>query len=204
MLHFSLFMMLLATNANVDGARWSDSFDSIRKTTATIHSIESNFTQKKTLKILAQPMVSKGRFAFMPPDSLRWEYQTPLESLLLMDHGKIARYSRRDGKYVADAAEQLEAMRIVMDEIKLWLTGDYDRSQSFSASIKNHPLNQVELTPKNSSLQHFIQRVVITLDEKPGVVKSVEIIESPNASTFIEFLDVRLNSSLAKDTFSQP
>ncbi len=50
--------------------------------------------QKKTLPILAKPFVSQGRFFYQPPAQLRWEYDRPVRSVLMMNGGAVKRYLR--------------------------------------------------------------------------------------------------------------
>ena len=72
----------------------ADSWGAFREASNRIASIEARFVQRKTLPILAKPFVSSGRFFYQPPGSLRWEYERPVRSVLLMYEGKVKRYLR--------------------------------------------------------------------------------------------------------------
>ena len=54
-----------------------------------LQSIQADFTQEKHLKILSQPIISTGTFTFQRPQSLRWEYISPIRSILLMHGGEV-------------------------------------------------------------------------------------------------------------------
>ncbi len=198
-----LAVMLWASPAPA-GPDWAGSFETIREATSSVRTVSARFTQSKMLKILARPLISEGSFAFRAPDSIRWEYFRPVRSVLLMDRGKLERFAFRDGKFVPDAAERVEAMRVVVEEIQGWLTGRFETSKTFSASLKKGDPVKVELQPRDRAMADFIQRIVLTLDERPGVFRSVRIVESENASTLIEFQQVQLNGEIAPKTFRKP
>ena len=87
--HTALVAFVLITTG------WSSSWDSIRAAARDIQSIQADFTQEKHLQILSRPLQSHGRLIFAAPDRLRWEYQAPLPSVLLMDEGRIQRFVNR-------------------------------------------------------------------------------------------------------------
>ena len=63
-----------------------------------LDSVQAYFSQEKHLKILVRPLISTGRFVFQAPGSLRWEYSTPLRSVLIMHDGRIKKYVEVNGK----------------------------------------------------------------------------------------------------------
>lgn len=44
------------------------------------------------MRILAAPLIARGHMIFRSPDSLRWEYRYPMQSILLMHGGESALY----------------------------------------------------------------------------------------------------------------
>ena len=63
---------------------WAANWEDIQSAAEKIKSVSANFSQEKHLQILIKPLVSKGRFYFLAPDSVRWEYTSPVKSILLM------------------------------------------------------------------------------------------------------------------------
>ena len=207
----ALAVMLWAPKAPA-GPGWAGSFETIREAATSVRTVSAKFTQSKMLKILDKPLISEGSFAFRAPGSIRWEYFRPVRCVLLKDRGKLERFVLRDGKFVPDAAERVEAMRVVIEEIQGWLTGRFEKSKVFKAvlkkgvkeGVKNGDLAKIELQPSDEAMGDFIQRIVLTLDERPGVIRSVRIVESESASTLIEFHDVRLNGEIKPNAFRKP
>jgi outer membrane lipoprotein-sorting protein len=47
----------------------------------------------------------------------------------------------------------------------------------------------------------MIQRIELTLSQRPGVMKSIRIVENENTSTLLEFRDVQINQPLSASLF---
>jgi len=57
--------------------------DLFQEASRNIRSVKADFLQKRTLQILTRPLLSEGKLFFYTPDSLRWEYLSPLRSVML-------------------------------------------------------------------------------------------------------------------------
>lgn len=170
------------------GSGWGSSWKSIRKTAKTVKSVRAEFVQKKSMKILARPLVSRGRLSFTAPDTIRWEYLSPIKSLLEMRKGHVRRYIWRNGRFVLDASARPQAMHKVLSEVANWFKGRFEKSRSFKPVLKPGSPTRIELTPRKRALARFIKRIVVTLATTPGAIKSVKIFESKNAVTELEFM----------------
>jgi len=180
---------------------WADTWDGIKAAAGKVTSVSAEFTQEKHMKILSRPLVSGGAFHFQAPNSLRWEYQYPVQSALLMHNGKTKRYIRRNGKIVEDAGASLQTMQVVLQEITLWMRGRFDENPMFSASLK--PDRKIVLSPKEKALATIIQRIELILSERAGMMESVTIYEDENSFTRLEFKNVVQNRSLEASLFRE-
>ena len=115
---------------------WANNWDDIERESAKIQSVTAHFSQEKHMQILTKPLVSKGRFYFQAPDSVRWEYTSPVRSVLLMRKGDIKRYTMGSRGFVEDSGGSLESMQIVLQEISRWSRGQFTGNEHFSATIK--------------------------------------------------------------------
>ena len=180
---------------------WSDSWEEIRRESAGIRSVAAPFTQKKQMKILARPLVSEGRFYFQSPDSLRWEYTTPVRSILLMNRGTVRRYVFSGSEWLEESGERLQGMGVVMQEIGQWLHGKFDENQAFAATLVGGSPSRIILRPRDQSFARMIQRIELTLSPRPGVIRSIAIVESEDTATLLEFRDVKINPELPAALF---
>ncbi len=190
---FVFFLLGLASAQGTAGVRAS----AIR-----LKSIQADFTQETHLKILVRPIISKGRFVFQAPRSLRWEYREPFRSILLMFEGRVRKFTDRDGKLVEDRGQQLDAMQVVMGEISGWLNGRFTDNAAFKASFKNK--RTILLTPKEKSLRQFISSIELKLAGRAGLLHSVTIFEGPGSFTKLVFFHVVLNRPVPDTLFTKP
>ncbi|MGP8154975.1 MAG: outer membrane lipoprotein carrier protein LolA, partial [Smithella sp.] len=80
----------------------TNDFEKLRKESANIKTIQANFIQKKSMKILSKPLVSEGRFYYIAPHSFRWEYYKTLKSIVIAQKNINKRYIYSGGKIVEE------------------------------------------------------------------------------------------------------
>jgi outer membrane lipoprotein-sorting protein len=188
-------------------APWFSDWEGIRKAAATVKTIETSFVQTKTLKILTKPLVSRGVMAYRRPNDLRWEYQSPLQTLLVVRHGNAQRLLKHGGAWVTDSSAKLEAMKVVLGEISLWLDGNFGASKTFKPALRAATTGQpahVELVPLDPSLAKIISRIDITFAERPGTVSAIDIYEGNEGLTHIAFENPRFDGDIPDQRFEAP
>ena len=52
---------------------------------AVIVSLEADFTQTKTVAMMAEPQVSAGHMSYRAPDFMQWEYKSPQPLVWMID-----------------------------------------------------------------------------------------------------------------------
>jgi outer membrane lipoprotein-sorting protein len=179
---------------------WADSWEQLKSTAGTVTSVQAEFVQKKHLPILAKPLVSEGVFYYQAPRSLRWEYRSPVQSILAMHDGRLRRFvSSGASGFSEESGAGLEAMQVVMEEITQWLAGRFDDNPMFQTHLE--PGKSIVLVPKDAAIQKVIQRIVLDLGQQPGVIESVTIYESENAFTRLTFSNTVLNAKIEASRF---
>ena len=190
-----LFLLPLVT-------AWADDWEGLREASRRIISVEARFFQKKTLPMLARPFVSEGRFFYQSPAQLRWEYDRPVRSVLIMNGGVVKRYLRDPGGWREETGASLSAMRVVMEEITNWQQGRFDLNPHFEATLSTDPELRVTLVPREASWGKMIRRIELTLSrEQAGVMKGVRIVEDERSFTDLDFNQVRTNRPLPASLF---
>ncbi len=178
---------------------WADTWDGIREAADQVASISAEFVQEKHLPILARPLVSRGVFHFRKPDSLRWEYREPIRNILLMHTGTLHRYRQSGDGLKAETGGGLQAMQFVMAEITDWFKGRFDSSQMFAARLEVG--RQIVLRPREAAFAKVIRKIVLQMADRPGVIESVTIYESPDSFTRLIFENTVLNTDIPEALF---
>ena len=158
---------------------WADSWDGIRTAAEGVTSVHSEFVQKKYLPILSNPLISKGYFSYQRPGSLRWEYSTPIHSVLLMHNGRVRRFIQDGQGFREESNAGLDAMQVVLEQITQWLTGRFDENDLFTATLEPGPV--IVLKPRSNALSTVLERIELYLDTRPGTLKQVLIYEGPES-----------------------
>jgi outer membrane lipoprotein-sorting protein len=178
---------------------WSDTWEGIRRATGTIRTIRADFVQEKHLSILSRPFISKGVFYYQAPDSLRWEYTSPVRSILLMHKGRMRSYTETGGGLMEDSRMDPKGMQIILQEIALWLGGRFSDDPAFDAVLKDG--HRIVLTPKEKGFSRMIQHIDLNLSKTPGIIESVEIYEGPDSFTRLVFLNTDINKEIEEAFF---
>lgn len=198
------YAALLTLVLSIPGHARADGWAGLRRETSKIQTISADFVQKKELRFLVKPLMSKGRFLFSAPDSVRWEYRTPIQAVSLVKGGDLKRFTHtKDEGWVLDASGSAEAMRIVMNRITGWLSGQFHEDDTFEAELRDGPPAMVILTPKDVGMARLIRRVELVFSATPGVVESVRVHEGPETRTTITFEDVKLNQGIPDARFEE-
>jgi outer membrane lipoprotein-sorting protein len=177
---------------------WADTWESIRPKSRSIETIRADFIQEKHLKILSKPLISRGSLYFKAPRSLRWEYESPVPSVLLMHNGQINRFVKSGEGFSRDSGMKLQVMQVVMDEITLWISGRFQDNPNFNAILEPGP--KIIMTPKENTLTPIISHIELTLSDRPGIINTVTKFENEDSSTKLIFKDAILNEPL-NDSF---
>ncbi len=164
-------------------------------------SVQADFVQEKHLKILTRPIVSMGTFTFQSPQSLRWEYRTPIQSLLLMHGSTIKKFLERDGQLTEERGARFDFMQFVLTEISNWLDGRFTDNDMFQVTFPGE--YRVILTPKKEMATGLISKIELTLADKKGLLDSVKIFEDSESYTKISFKNRVLNQDLPPSLFTK-
>jgi len=184
---------------------WTASWESIRKESIKVSSISARFTQTKRMKILASPLVSEGTFCFKAPDSVRWAYDAPVKSVLLLHKGTSRRFTQGQSGWTEDAGIGAAATSVMLQEIMLWSTGRFTESQGFAAELLAGTAPRIQLRPRDSSLGKIISGIeIIPAPDRPGMIQSIIISEGAGNTTTLDFSDVKINVPLEDGLFRKP
>ena len=176
---------------------------SLKEAFRNIRSVKAEFLQKRSLQILTKPLFSEGKLFFYTPDSLRWEYLSPLRTVMLQKGNTIQIYNFSDGVWKPEMAQAVESRRMVLAEISHWFQGRFDESKAFKHLYSPGPPGRVILV-SGEGINRFINRIEIVLSVRPGVIERVDIEEPGGSRTSIEFKNVEINSSFSSEVFEKP
>ena len=180
---------------------WTRSWSDIEQAASKVTSIRADFTQERHLEILDRPLISTGVFFYRQPAALRWEYERPIRSILLVHGSRIKRYVQKDGKFIEESGPGVDAMQFVTAEMTNWFKGRFDQSNYFEAEMVSAAGKRIRLRPKDEALSQMIRRIELTFSDTPGVIETVTVFEGETSFIKLIFTRVDVNRPMADRVF---
>jgi len=205
---FILIVMLLtgfAVNAQYTGysavndmAVFKTQFSAAAQKTT---SIKSDFVQEKNLGMLAEKIISKGKFWFKKDNLVRMEYNQPFQYLMIMNKDKVYVKDGQKENTVSSKSNKLfqQINKITIDCVQ----GTFLNNADFKSKVfENKAGYLVELTPTAKGIKDLFKTIVIAIDKKDYSVNSIQMNEQSGDDTFIKFSNKELNTNIPDALFA--
>ena len=146
---------------------------------------------------------SEGKFWFVAPNKIRWQYEKPYHYTIIMNAGKMQVNDDGD-KYSMDMRsnqlfQQMNALITESIQGKLLAEGQ-DYEQHFYENPKNYI---VSFSPKDKNLKAYLKTIEIYFSKENGQVQALKMIEAAGDYTFIKF-DKRIeNKDISVSIFKE-
>jgi outer membrane lipoprotein carrier protein len=176
-------------------------FDATQRATRTL---TATFTERKSLRLLAKPVLSQGNFFFSKPGRIKWEYTEPEPRVFLIteDH-YLAYYPAR--KKAEEVPLSKFAGRRVFRVFGIGQTAE-DLSKFFEISLADpgpEPrAHLLILTPRRQRVKDRLEVVRFWVDAESFLPRRLEYVESDGDSTTLTFHDIRINPEIADARFT--
>ena len=204
---FLLFIMIsgLAANAQYKGYKavadinaFKASFTAASK---KITSIKSDFVQEKTLSLLSEKIVSRGKFWFRKENLVRMEYQHPFSYLMIINGNNVYIKDGQKENKVSTKSNKLfqKINRLTVDCVQ----GTVFSNPDFTVkAFENGQQYLVEMIPVGKGLSEFFSRILVTVDRKDFSVANINMMEQGGDNTLIIFQQKEINVSIADAVFA--
>lgn len=199
---FFFSQMLFAQSAfkpMKDTVAFKQKVDKMSKETNTI---ESDFTQVKDLSMLAEKPTSKGHFLFEKENKLRWEYLEPYKQVIVINEEKILVRDENNKvkKFDVNGTKRLKEMNDIMISC---MNGTIIKSGKFRAAyFENDKTYKLELVPLNKMIKKNLNGINMYFDKNVSSVVKIEMLESGEDRTVIEFTNTKNNSPIDPEKFT--
>lgn len=174
---------------------------SLRKTAETTRTITCDFTQEKVMSMIAERIVSSGKFYLKKEKMLRWEYTHPYSYLIVIrndeitikDENKVNQFNMRTNKVFS------EVNRILLGSLQGTLLDD---EKSFSATFYEHQdARLVKLKTLNPKLKETLAGINLWFDRSDNTVSRLEMLEAGGDKTTITFSNRKINTEVPDEKF---
>jgi outer membrane lipoprotein-sorting protein len=184
-----------------DPAGFKQKFAEATRKTQTI---EASFIQEKSLSVLSEKIITKGRFLFKKEKKLRWEYTEPFHYLIVLNNGtmfiqdedKKSKIDIRNNKMFA------EINYIIMGCVQGNLFND--EKKFLPSFFENRGSFLVKMKPLASNLKEYLSEIRIFFDKNDLLVTRLEMYEPSGDYTRIDFPGEKINTSIPDEKFLVP
>jgi outer membrane lipoprotein-sorting protein len=176
---------------------------SFAEATASTESIQSDFSQEKTLSMLSEKISSKGKFWYQKKDMLRMEYIQPYPYLIILNGGKIFMKDGQNENKISTGSNKVfqQVNRLMMDCV----SGKMLDNPDFQYRVfENNGGWLIELKPLVKNLKRLYKNINIVIDKRDYSAKTIEMVELSGDKTVIRFQNKELNAQIPDSVFNIP
>jgi len=166
--------------------------------TDKLHTLQCSFIQEKNSTVVTEKAVAKGMLFYQASSMLRWEYNEPTASALILN-GKDAVLLDKDGKPQGNTSMlgQLGSIIIAM------VSGNgLKDSKQFSTMVYDcEKYYRVILSPMQKRLKHLYVSIEVTIDKTSWLASEIVMNEKSGDKTIIIFKDAVVNKAIDGNKF---
>ena len=170
--------------------------------TSKLASMQCDFVQTKTVKMLNEKLVSKGRMYYQQPNRLRWEYMTPYTYTFVFNGQKVSlkKNNRNDVIDVNQNNMFKEIASIMMNSV---IGTSLTDRKSFKTTVKDTPAEWIAtLVPQSKELKQMFTSIVLHFNKEKSVVVKVEMFEKNGDTTVIALNNIIKNKKIDAKIFT--
>lgn len=183
------------------GAKVQALIDAVVERQSEVDSLRADFVQLKESVLLLEPVRSRGRFSYLAPDRVRWDYESPDAMVVLFDTDTVTTYhpERRRAEQVRIPRRHRRFVQALagaqpLDEL----------AAQFSVTLSDPGGGEpyrLRLRPTHAALASRLESVEIDIDRRLLLPVGVEYHEADGDTTRYEFRDLELNPDLSESDF---
>ncbi len=173
---------------------------SIQKQQKSTKSLMADFKETVYSEMFNDKQIATGKLYYKQTQKIRWEHQSPIKKILLIDGNKI-KYSEK-GKEIKDPSTKLIVKKIQNLMVKM-LSGTFLEDKDFIISYyENTSQYKLVLKPQSVRMSKYIEQVVLIFDKKYLQLKEMSLVESEKEKIIFSFSNVQLNELINDLKFS--
>ncbi|HEX5026037.1 MAG TPA: outer membrane lipoprotein carrier protein LolA [Agriterribacter sp.] len=170
-------------------------------TSQKTNTIKSDFVQEKNLSLLADKIVSKGKFWFKKENMVRMEYTSPFQYLMIINGSDLyVKDNQVENKISAKSNKLFQQINRVIVEC---VQGKALQGSDFTTRVfEGSSSFLAELTPINKNMKSLFKSINLIINKKDDAVSKIEMYEPSGDYTIISFINRELNTTLSDALFT--
>lgn len=173
----------------------------INKATSTLGTLQCDFSQIKSMKMLSKKMQSSGVMYYKKADKLRWQYNAPYEYTFILNGDKVRIKSARSSQKIN--VQDNKMFRHVSNIMIGTMTGGgLKNSADFNVEMyKQGNTHFAKLYPKKKELKQIYKVIEIYFNPSLTMVSSVRMEEKTGDVTVVKLNNIKTNTPISEKVF---
>ena len=168
------------------------------KAASAMSSMQCDFSQTKSMKLLSREMKSEGVMYFKKPDKLRWQYTSPYDYTFILNGDKVRIKSTKD----IDVQGNKIFRQITNIILKSITGGGLKSSADFTVELyKTDKEYFAKLYPKKKELKQIYNLIEIHFTPQLTMVNMVKMQEKTGDMTVVKLTNIKPNASINEKMF---
>ncbi|MFT3902805.1 MAG: outer membrane lipoprotein carrier protein LolA [Niabella sp.] len=165
-----------------------------------INTIASDFTQQKTLSMLSDKITSKGKFYFKKSNTVRMEYTSPYQYLMVIKDNKVLiKNGQKTNTMSARSNKMFRQMNQLMVDCARGTVFD---NKDFSVKLfEGAGAYLAEMTPLTKEMSTLFKKVTLTFNKAGFAVNQIQLTEPGGDNTVITYHNQKFNIPLSDALF---
>ena len=176
--------------------------EKIDKAASAMKSMQCDFTQTKSMKLLKKEMKSNGVMYFKQAYKLRWQYTSPYDYTFIMNGDKVRIKSTKSTQDINVQGNKI--FRQITNIILNTVTGGGLKSASdFTVEVYQSDKGYfAKLYPKKKEVKQIYNVIEIYFNSSLTMVSSVRMIEKTGDETLVNLNNLKANVAINEKMFA--
>ena len=175
--------------------------EKVDKSASAASSMQCDFTQTKSMKLLSKEMQSKGVMYFKRPDKLRWQYTSPYDYTFILNGDKVQLKSAKSTKNIDVQGNKMfrQISNIILNSVT---GGNLKSTSDFSVEVyKSAEGYFAKLYPKKKELKQIYQAIEIYFNPTLTMISNVKMIEKTGDVTIVRLSNTKTGVAINEKLF---
>lgn len=176
--------------------------EKVNKSTSAITSMQCNFTQTKSMKMLSKKMKSAGVMYYKKTNKLRWQYTSPYDYTFVLNGDKVHIKSSKSSQKID--VQRNKMFRQITNIILTTITGGSLKS-SADFTVEMYQADKkyfARLYPKKKELKQIYSVIEIYFNPELTMVSTVKMQEKTGDVTTVNLINIKTNQPINEKVFS--
>lgn len=205
-LYVSIFLLLLQANlvgqTMVPKEQCKSVLNKINNGALAMKSMQCDFSQTKSVKMLNKSVESEGVMYFKRPNKLRWQYTKPYDYTFVLNDTKVHIKSAKSNKKI-DTNDNKMFNQISNIILNCVTGGNLNNSPEFRVELYQSGANYfAKLYPKKKELKQVYNNIEIHFNNSLSMVNEVKMEEKTGETTIVRLRNTKINVAIDDKVFN--